>query len=66
VKELALMIDDLSRLAEADLDNWERGFVKNVVNRTAMDRRMGNRLSLSEAQVEQVDKVWNKHFGRSS
>lgn len=60
------MVDDLSRLAEADLDNWERGFVKSIVNRTAMDRRMGNRLSLSGPQVECVEKIWNKHFGRSS
>ena len=60
------MIEDLARLAEADLDDWERGFVKNVVNRTAMERRIGYRLSLSELQVEQVDKVWQKHFGRSS
>ena len=64
--ELAKMVEDLARLAEADLDNWERDFVKNVVNRTAMERRMGSKLSLSPAQIENVDKVWQKHFGRSS
>jgi hypothetical protein len=35
------MIDDLARLAPTDLTAQERPFVTNVVNRTAMDRRMG-------------------------
>jgi hypothetical protein len=64
VKDLATMIDDLERLHEADLTEWERGFVKNVANRTAMDRAMGTRLQITGAQAEAVETTWKKHFSR--
>lgn len=64
MKDLAGMINDLESLPASDLNQWERDFVKNIANRTAMDRAMGTRLQISGAQAEAVDNTWKKHFSR--
>jgi hypothetical protein len=64
MKDLAAMIGDLESLPVTDLNAWERDFVKNIANRTAMDRAMGTRLQISGPQAEAVEKTWKKHFGR--
>lgn len=43
-------------LGSKDLNNWEQGFVQNVSTRYAATR------SLTDTQIEIVDRIWEKHF----
>lgn len=42
-----------------DLNSWETGFVRNLVERTGAGHHTGN---LTDAQVERLEELWNKHF----
>jgi hypothetical protein len=46
-------------LGTRDLNDWERGFVANIVAITQDGTQPGK---LTEKQLERVDAMWEKHF----
>jgi hypothetical protein len=42
-----------------DVTEWENGFIESVVFKTACG---SNTRSLTERQVETVERIWEKHF----
>lgn len=66
MKSLAQKVDDVIRLKAADgLTPREVDFLNNVDVRTRADRVLGRPLNLTGRQVEWVEDIWDKHFGRS-
>jgi hypothetical protein len=55
----ATMIEHLSGLLDTkDLNEWETGFVRNLHERA----QSGQVTSLTEKQVETLDRLYKKHF----
>lgn len=54
------MIEQLSGLlGTIDLNDWERGFVQNMVEVSKGGMKTSH---LSEERVAKVEQVWSKHF----
>ena len=57
---IGTMIKKIGGLVDThDLDDWETGFVKGVVQRT---NNGADTTRLSEKQVEIVERIHSKHF----
>lgn len=46
-------------LGSRDLTDWEQGFVQNVSDNFAKNKSSA---SLTDRQLEIVDRIWGKHF----
>lgn len=58
---IGTMIDQLDGLRDTrDLNEWEQGFVTNVLERYLVANKDSR--CLSAKQVECVEKIWKKHF----
>lgn len=43
----------------ADVTPWENGFIESIVTKT---RQGAHTTSLTEKQIEAVERIWKKHF----
>jgi hypothetical protein len=58
---LSIMIERIHALAgTSDLTEWEHGFEESIWTKTAHGK---NTTSLSDKQVEIIEKIFKKHFG---
>lgn len=57
---LGTMVKQLSALIDTkDVTEWENGFIESVVFKTAFG---SNTRSLTEKQIETIERLWEKHF----
>lgn len=58
---IGTMIEQLDGLRDTDdLNEWEQGFVTNIVERYVISRK--DTRWMTEKQVTAVDRIWRKHF----
>jgi len=58
---IGAMIDQLDGLRDTrDLNEWEHGFVTNILERYLVAHKDSR--CLNAKQVECVEKIWKKHF----
>lgn len=61
MKSIGAMVKQLSGMVETDdLNAWEDEFVQSIFDQTAGGTDTG---FLSSAQVNQITKLYSKHFG---
>lgn len=58
---IGTMIDQLDGLRDTnDLNEWEQGFVTNILERYLLAKK--DTRWMSSKQVDVVERVWRKHF----